>query len=1196
MTEKLTNIFSNEMNVDISGNLNKILSDLSIGDTKHDFGYQKKILESELFTNAYNYGLPESFDNVYNEADNLNSIIKSFKVDGDTAWTETSSKQYSPVQLFNPESKHLENYIGHSIQTKNGKIFEVKYTDVKPPSNNIIGSLIGGKTIDAQTFYNKLGLNDYNNIAIIVDAASIALYDILSKGPEVPGKNIFYIFGPEVVNDPATKKLPQDKIFINNQKKASTQNKGVIFHSCFPVSLIKSYNYKYDLSKGIESTSYLDSFYSNYNFDLSEIKTNINGKSVSYITNLDIKGKENEFNPVVNSGEKNKITFIEKIVSNFLSLIKTSKEKNKQTSNKINNEEKFLFSSRLQQKRSGDWLQVLLCSSVKDKLRSFQEYNSDGNNIVNILDNVFLVTHDQIALSFALLNGINCIFTHHNSKHHFHSAMTFISSNPQDMESQQKEHAKKCRENSSFLQNEIQNLKNNIKEYTNTTYQNTTNKLKIDLQESIKKTMNDIDNKFSNIINKKSKYVMPVFENNTRLFFTQSLKLIFSKSIYPDLQDQNLELNKLTEMLVNLNDENDLVVINNYNIIQSSINNIKSILNNINSITTDEYLTQIEKFTNSNIYKTANNWRWDVNLTSRELSLYFDQSNNPIYGAMVSSNKSNTTIYGADRNIFLYNLNNLDDDIKQQLAYIYYKEYQGLKLFDNLQGSLDYFMNSGKITIRSYNKFRAISLTFCVEVLLTISGDAGVIGDSSKDNPSNLDITTLMDNFLVTMPNRYNLIKDALVIQEDNNYNLLLNSDVTNTESESVSNNPEENITNQQPLSLQEKRTKESQQYICDSVFETSTKQVTKPLMTLILFGPYPQKLYDSEKNITTTTQPDAQQETLPETQEIADETSNKKQRTIGGAITDNMDDIFNDSKLCFHPLLPVYILTQSFLSSINNEDIESSLDCDLFVNYFNFLKIIKGLVINIYSGENNNNEKKIQAYKIGVGLKQLFFVENNNIESYQECIEVLNTNDEIFSKVSSYTETLVNNFCGKITYDNQETQNSSIYLKSNLFKEFIRNIDINKIFLEVPDYTSFDQNIFRRLVLKFSSEVAKQIITDRGMEYNDPTTSIKSPDVVASGVKRKQREERTEVEPKHHMDVETDHPMDVETEYVNKNMQRSDMKTLVPVGGDKNIKLTRRYKKIVKNKTRRHVKKNNKSRKKIKKNKKTRRNKKKRN
>ena len=1143
------------------------------------------MLNSGEFTAAYNYGLPQPFENIYNEAENLNSVVKSFKVDGDTDWTETSSKQYSPVQLFNPENKHLENYTSHSIQTKNGKMFDVKYTDVKPASNNIIGSLIGGKTIDAKTFYDKLGLDNFNNIAIIVDAASIALYDILSKGPELPGKNIFYIFGPEVVNDPATKKLPQDKVFINNRKTSPTKKNGVIIHSCVPVSLINSYNYHYDLSKGLKSTSYLDLFYSNYNFDLSEIKTNIKGKSVSYTTNLDIKGNKKEINTVVDSGEKNKITFIEKVVSKFLKLIKTSDKKKNKTSNRINDEEKFLFSSRLQQKRSGDWLQVLLCSSVKDKLRSFQEYDSESNNIVSNLDNVFLVTHDQIALSFALLNGINCIFTHHNSKHHFHAAMTFIAPNPEGVASQQKEQAKKCRDNRSYLQNDINKLINDIQEYTNTTYQNTTNKIKIDLLESIQKIIDGVDLKFSNVNKKNTPYNTSVFSINTRVFFTQSLKLIFSKSTCPDLQEQIIELNKIADLLVNLDDENDLVVINNYNIMRSGIDNVQSILKKVNSITYEDYLKQMNNFTKSHIYKTADKWNWNVNLSSRELLLYSDHSNK--------------SIYGEDRNIFLYNLNNLDDDIKQKLSFIYYKEYQGLfNLFNALEPPLDSFVNGYdnrnrpiQMTRRVYDKFKSISLAFCIEVLLTIGGDAGVIGTSSTNNPSHLDITKLMDNFLVTIPQRFNLINDALVVQEDNNYNLSPVTELESITSELPNDrvNPNTNVVNEQGSSSQEK---ESQQYLSVTRFETSPKQVTKPLMSFILFGPYPQKLRDYILNKKTTTNTDganAASSTLPE----------KKQRTSGGAMTDDTIDIFSDSRLCFHPLLPIYILTQSYISSIQNEDIETSLDCDLFVNYFDFLKKIKELVVNIYLGENNNNEKKIQAYEIGVGLKQLFFVENNNFVSYQTCINILNTNDEIFSKVSSYTETLVDNICGKIMFEDQELQNSSNYLNSELFTEFAHSIDLDGIFSAVPDYNSFDKNIFREKVLQFSSEVAKQIITDRGMEYSGSRTSTMSQGV-ARGVKRTSPLSQQPMSSFHrqtNMDTTDMATTDVDTTYgimgdswTNKNI----ISQAVPVSGGRKIKLTRRTKHVVKKKTRRNVKKNNKSQKKIKKNKKTRKNKKK--
>ena len=89
-----------------------------------------------------------------------------------------------------------------------------------------------------------------------------------------------------------------------------------------------------------------------------------------------------------------------------------------------------MLNSSLQQKRAGDWLQVLLCNSIKDKSRGFRQYPDGRENITKKIQRVFFVTHDRIALAFALLNGIDVIFTHHNCQQHFHSAFVYKLNDP----------------------------------------------------------------------------------------------------------------------------------------------------------------------------------------------------------------------------------------------------------------------------------------------------------------------------------------------------------------------------------------------------------------------------------------------------------------------------------------------------------------------------------------------------------------------------------------------------------------------------------------------------------------------------------------------------------------------------------------------------------------------------------------------
>ena len=59
--------------------LNKLLSNLSVGDTKHDFGYNLDYLKSNVFSSAYNSGIPIPYNTnyIFDENQCLDSVIKT---------------------------------------------------------------------------------------------------------------------------------------------------------------------------------------------------------------------------------------------------------------------------------------------------------------------------------------------------------------------------------------------------------------------------------------------------------------------------------------------------------------------------------------------------------------------------------------------------------------------------------------------------------------------------------------------------------------------------------------------------------------------------------------------------------------------------------------------------------------------------------------------------------------------------------------------------------------------------------------------------------------------------------------------------------------------------------------------------------------------------------------------------------------
>ena len=1226
----VTNLYSKNAGFSTDA-LYQLLSNLSVGDTKHDFSYTNEELDLQRFKVSFNAGIPAPYSETLKESQCLASVVNSYIDNGNKI-----DIAYIPIQVANP------SYIPgktsqHDITTVNGNNYQVNYMDVKAPpvaSKSIVGKatsmlsklIKGSQVIDAPTFYRELQLDPTEKIAIVVDAASISLYDILNTGAFPEGTTrptVYYVYAEEVVNDPAAKKSPDAKEF--------KQTDGVQFVPCMPIETNKNLYYNYSYENPTENTPFIKQFYTNYQFQLSELKKSVKGRSLEYITNLNIVGTTTgHFNSLPNSKSKNDITFLTSFLQKFLDKIRGTGQ--------ITPEQHFLFSSVLQQKRSGDWLQVLLCAAIKDNLRQFVRY--DNGNHVNDIQRVFLVTHDQIALSFALLMGIDCIFTHHNGAKHFHSAFVYKILNPEADAAKKAGLAKIIvDELKTTLISNITKLIDNIKVYQQSKYDLLTNAknnllngyLRVEL-EKIKKDStgteedeegdipqdNSTQEYTYQIPNKGKEYNVSWFNKETSAIFRGALEAMIGKNIIPNLNDQIVVLTYIITGIDETLDKKHLenivdpviqkrnidLVIQNYNTYNTQYENIKKIYETANSVDNTVFDTKITDFKKSNIYKRAAEWTWDINISSREVAFMENVS---------------ASTYNSDRNIFLYNLNELDDIFKQKITFIYYKYYTFLLdrcTFTTIENLNVNFKNGdGPILERSYIKFRAVALSFCTEVLLTLGG-VGANFDKTVRQPVTLtshQIVAKMEGFLDKNPDTIStLLKDDVVVKEDTNYNNATNKiSADSLEAEVTVDNAEVSVSDE--AALPEKLSEEDPNtliamrggdIITVGSFMTSIKQVTYPLLTFIINNDnyydkvkecllsqkvdivdeaiLPSESYTSltpdnaatviqravrdkitstsniNKNVSDFYAPSftkieppmvaPSEKTLPynppgATTRSGNLTINKKEEKntggqsvaeldegqYGGSIQNlrslfaslpkpssettvtfyNTTDIFQDNTICFHPLLPIYMITQTYMSAINNEHIEESLDFDLFVNYLNFLKKIKEKVVEIYSGENNTNINKLEAYAIGLGLKQLLFVSNNTNEGYRDCVKVLNADDNIYRSVSSLTDVLCSAICGKITHADIVLLEGPIYLNSDLFTQFARSLNVNRIFGFYVDTTNFDLSNFKAQVLEFSNELAQQIIADRNGRSTVPISSassisapIRSSDNVASGLK----------------------------------------------------------------------------------------------
>lgn len=1238
-------------------NLYQILApNLSLGDAKHDFEYTLEQIRSDKFKQGFNYGIPNpTSPEILDEEAALTSVIERYVNKTDEFTNTRSDFSYVPITVSNPlyQQKLTSE---HTLTTISGHNYKVNYADVR--KYGTFGASEGvfkSKYIDAPEFYDKLGLP--NNISIVVDAASIGLYDILNNGNFAdatrPRPNVYYIYGPEVVNDPAGKKAPYSKEF--------SSTKGVNLVPCVPMesninnNLYYNYSFKINLPEeppdakcGTITTDpnisipFYEQFFTCYQFRLSELKPSIKGRSKDYITNLNIFGKENnQIRSLPDSKSKNDITIITSFLNFILDKIFGT------TRGILSNEENFQFSSALQQKRSGDWLQVLLCAAIKDRLRKFKNYKNE-EDVTNFISEIYFVTHDRIALAFALLMGINCIFTHHNGKHHFHSVFVYKIQDPEAEQRQMQTLATSIRDPTKIQEmiSKIALLRSRVDHHNRVYIDIVLNKIS-ELQGFI-----NTEIKKTTIIggyDTKQKYNVAWFNRDTRALFTTSLDIIFAGTQIPNLTKYELpDDRKIVEMLTT---SDNPTAIANFNNLNAMYKNISDILESTEKTIT-KYDKNLEKFHKSNVYLRANEWTWDSNITRRDIS------------TLITGLEGGQEIsYKSDNNIFLYNLNELDSFYKQQLAFIYYSYYKFLMsrfsdtVFSRsddhaIQSKIDEFFINGTPTKKSpitpniYLKFKAVSLAFCVEVMLTLGGNginiAGITPKTGVRQIAASKIISEMENFLQQSPITNILISDNTVVQQDNEFNIETYKSVCYTpqkneyesrkdySKEPVPNNNDipENLNiiaptsdfhydtqtsetdfdavndwpfpntqtyevefdpNAKPEATAAATSNSSEEPDNDELIVTSTKQVTFPLLTFILTnGSYQLSFYTTtegkiEPNIPNmpsnigseisneqisflTLRPDKptfestvvthvnEDETvakpaskpaeepeyvepnvtsyqiitpkyeLPAAQRV-EPNSTKPTRKISQKagslqnlkilldslpkppinikpipINEN-DDVFRINSICFHPLLPIYMITQSYMIAINNEDIEESMDFELFVNYLAFLKKIKDNVVEIYSGENNTNINKLESYAIGIGLKQLLFISNNDTNGYKDCLDALAAEDSIYASVSSLTENFCSCISGKVQHPDIVLEQGPIYLKSNLFRQFARRLNVNRIFGISPDTTNFNLKDFRKKVLQFSTEVAEQIINDRkGLATTATSSSTISN--AASGVK----------------------------------------------------------------------------------------------
>lgn len=1080
--------------------LQSILQSLAPSDAQHDFGDDKPTGSQEQA--AYNKGLYNVPGNtiVYKtEAQSLASVVKE--------------PNYVPINAANP-NKDFCHTSTHNIETVNGNNYTVKYADVKwePKAITAYGNSkfdstkaeintekqknidaaqvskeklkkeideakekakkvkkgfmvdlkdfidelrgkhkeeapkieVDREEINAPMFYEMMGIDVNETIALVIDAASIGLIDILSRGT-FTGKRpiVYYIYGPEVVHDPATKKHPSSPDF----KDPTVWLEGVELIPCVSLNP-SSFVYSYDYNPSDTTGLYLNKFFTNFHFELSELKETPKGKTIEYSTDLTIKAFDGDkikfIDESIDSKSKSDITFLTKIIGALKGAFKSGDEK------------EFQYAISFLKKMSGDWLQVLLTLAIASRTRGFTPYKGAiRQNITGKIDRALFVTHDQIALSFALLMKVECLFTHHGpveGNPSLHSAFLFSLPNEETLNASIIAKAEALGTN---YEGDITSLTTGLTKY-NEDYKTALNSSKMDLASYLDGYLKgDVITPFE----------VDVFDKYVKTIFTTALKFVATKKLLPVLTDTQISIGELTKQNAELQSKiaasskdvlaaKDLIELDAR--ISSNLKNVKKIIEAAQDFfksddeetkkTEMNIKNKIREFTKTLIYTSADKWTWDSSeVNNRSLSKL----------TTVAEEKA----FNADRNIFVNHLDALDDETKSKITLLFAKCYRYISTDKDQKYGYTPIKKKGgenklqELTSTQIMKFKPMATTFCYEVFINFGGKFSgtniVTGEITKEKIDEYcdgiisanEVLLLWDDVfeeeqksraIVTGPNH---LSEAVLVAQMEDIDKILDTAVDSFNApveESVQVTIKEPPKNQSKISMN-----------LNSVF-SACNLLKHRLLSMPKQGGSAaggERTYSAYGGFSAF--------------------SRKGPTMKGGAPTCN-----------FHPQLPLYILLFQLHKTLANENYKESHDFELALQTYDFLLRMEKQLDDI--------EDMHDKCDFALSIRDFFFI-NNVVSDKNKVTEI----PIVPPKILSFMGLLTTEFCGALneTYfgdleDRRESINNPVFTSfiSSVADCFTTPFDL---VIDQIDYATFVN-----AVSESAREVAQQIVADRGSEH----------------------------------------------------------------------------------------------------------------
>ena len=360
------------------------LAGMSASDAKHDLKETFSSIYSafkDIGTPVIPTGHPSSeikvLNNILHFTDEANPEASHYRAKYLKEGLGEQNASAAPFQVFTngPAYRWKSWHVGE----RNPAGTDVKWADA-------------GVKVNPKSLFAWLDIQDSKNIAFTVDATCVPFFRVFKDGSDFSGENTAYnILTREGVSDSAGKG-PQSEYTGKDVKIVDLYDYA---GSGVPTGKFYLHTPK-DVPANKDDPN--DCFFSKFDISISAIskQAKLNCISMDFMTPgfvkhiNTLKGSKEE----AHSGTKNAV--IEQIIG-FLAKLGLGPAPN------INDKNNYYV--QIQQKRSGDWLQVLACHDM---------WRFRLLGLPNNCNEIFLITHDQICVAYALVMGINVLYAQYN--------------------------------------------------------------------------------------------------------------------------------------------------------------------------------------------------------------------------------------------------------------------------------------------------------------------------------------------------------------------------------------------------------------------------------------------------------------------------------------------------------------------------------------------------------------------------------------------------------------------------------------------------------------------------------------------------------------------------------------------------------------------------------------------------------------